>query len=182
MAEKVGGGKLKKQTELQKAATTFFENDFKNLMIGGMTYGWNNVVIPGFKRMIRDFVDAMLYPGGSAPRDKGGNDRPSYRRFYDDGSDLRRSQSIQPKTQGYYYDPVIFSERGKAELVLIRLLDTLDEYGRVSVADLYDISEIDPELIPHTANRYGWMDLRSAKVVSDGEGYIIKLPRALAIT
>jgi hypothetical protein len=162
----IEGGKLNRKSETQRCA----ESIFYNIM--------HDVVIPSVKKMADEMFHSLLYPG--EPR-RGDNrqsniQRTSYRRYYGTEDDSRSGRG----SDAYYYDAVSYGSRGEAELVLDRMLEAIDEYGRVSVLDMYDMSDIDPERIPHTANNYGWSDLRTARVVRSYNGdYIIKLPRAL---
>ena len=56
--------------------------------------------------------------------------------------------------------------------------ELIDQYGMVSVGDLYDLVGVTGQ---YTDNNYGWTDLRTASVVRTRDGYMIKLPRALAL-
>ena len=76
------------------------------------------------------------------------------------------------------FQDLIFESRGEAEEVLTNLLDLIADYGVASVADLYDLVGITG---PFTDNKYGWTDLRTASVSRTREGYIINLPKAVAI-
>ena len=54
-----------------------------------------------------------------------------------------------------------------------------EKYKVISVAELYDLASITTH--NYTCNNYGWVDLRGSSVVRVRDGYILKLPRALAI-
>ena len=58
--------------------------------------------------------------------------------------------------------------------------DLLDQYKLVSVADLYDLVGISGD---YTDNKYGWTNLRNARVerLRYEDGYILKLPKALPL-
>ena len=77
------------------------------------------------------------------------------------------------------YDDIIFDNRGDAEAVLSSMEDVIDQYGVVSIADLFDLAEVSNS--NYAMNNYGWTDLRTANVVRVRDGYILKLPRALPI-
>jgi hypothetical protein len=65
-------------------------------------------------------------------------------------------------------------------MVLQAMCDIVSsEYGIVSVGDLYDLANITND--NYTLNKYGWTNLRDAKVVPTRDGYMIKLPRALPL-
>ena len=63
--------------------------------------------------------------------------------------------------------------------VLDQLEAAINQYQIVSVADLYDLAGITCR--SYTANKYGWTDLQSAKVVRTRDGYILQLPRTVQI-
>ena len=71
-----------------------------------------------------------------------------------------------------------FDTRGEAEEVLSRLDELIEMYGLVRVADLYDLVGITGD---YTDNKYGWKNIRNARVERTRDGYAIKLPRALLI-
>ena len=77
------------------------------------------------------------------------------------------------------YDDIVFETRGDADLVLDQLESAINTYGIASVADLYDLAGITCR--SYTANKYGWSDIRSAKVVRIRDGYILELPRTVQI-
>ena len=167
----IEGGKLNKKSDMQRGA----EKIFYNIM--------HDVIIPSIRKTIDEAVHSLLYPGGGDRRRDSdrpfGTQRTSYRRYYGTEDDSRAVNAGRD-SDAYYFDSVSYQTRGAAEIVLDRMIDAIQEYGKVSVLDMYDMSDIDPERIPHTANNYGWMDLRTAHVVRAYNGdYIIKLPRAL---
>ena len=89
---------------------------------------------------------------------------------------LRRSYDYVSSDSLLYYDDIILDTRREAEEVLDRMQDLIDNYGMVSVADLYDLVGINGS---YTDNKYGWTHLRSADVQHVREGYLLKLPKAL---
>lgn len=70
------------------------------------------------------------------------------------------------------YDNIVFSTAADAENVLKAMKDIIKKYGQVSVADLFDVSDISPR---HFDNKYGWTNIDDAKVIGLGNGYGIKL-------
>ena len=57
--------------------------------------------------------------------------------------------------------------------------DLIDQYGVVSVADLYDLVGLTST--NYTDNKYGWTDLRHAEVRRDRDGYLLRMPKATPI-
>ena len=58
------------------------------------------------------------------------------------------------------------------------MCEAIETYQMVSVADLYDLVGVTGD---YTDNKYGWTNLRNAKVVRVRDGYMIDLPKALPI-
>lgn len=72
---------------------------------------------------------------------------------------------------------VEFETRGDADAVLFALNDLIERYGYASVGDLYSLSQVTTNNF--AVNKYGWTDLRDAKVVNTRGGmWAIRFPRA----
>lgn len=137
-----------------------------------------DVIIPAGKKVLSDALDAVLYPDGSGKR-KRNADRVSYRDYYD-RDDRRREYRMPGRGQSEVdYDDIVFDNRGDAEVVLNAMDETIDRYGFVSIADLYDLADI--STTNYTLAKYGWTSLRNAKIIRlrSGEGFVIDFPRAL---
>ena len=80
---------------------------------------------------------------------------------------------------GFIIGRVLPRERPLGDLRVDRSDPTCEPYGIASVADLYDLAGITCR--SYTANKYGWTDIRSAKVVRIRDGYILQLPRTVQI-
>ena len=83
----------------------------------------------------------------------------------------------QEKDVSYNWQNVIFEYRTDAEDVLSRMTDLIKYYGRVSVADLYDLMGIT------SANddcHRGWYEIKSAYIQPVDKGYNISLPEPVA--
>lgn len=182
--EKIVSGKVKiKQNKIRKFSDIFFAEDIRSIR----EYICNDVLIPATKRALYDVLEGGLSMslfggrGGNSSR-RSSADRVSYRDYngISRGSDDRRysSDGDRDKT-GLYYDDIIFDNRGEAEKVLSMLGDIMDQYSIVRVADLYDAVGI---TAPHTANNYGWTNIRGAKLVREyNGGYRLEMPKALPI-
>ena len=176
--EKVVSGeeKKKKKSEVKKFANIFVPEDVENVK----SYILIDVIVPGIKNAIADAVSIMLF--GEAGRLGGRNNkgsRASYQRYYDDRRDDRRDYGRPRAVSGFDYDDIVFDTRGDADLVLDQMESAINQYSLVSVADLYDLAGITCR--SYTANKYGWTDLRGAKVVRVRDGYILELPRTVQI-
>lgn len=174
--EKVVSGKTstKKKSGMRKLSDTFLSEDVSNVK----SYIFSEVLLPAAKKLVSDIVtngtNMLLY--GEIKNKKGNSSKVSYSRYYDDRSRDYRSPVVR---NNFDYDEIIFETRGDAEAVLDAMYDILNQYKVVSVAELYDLASITTH--NYTCNNYGWVDLRGSSVVRVRDGYILKLPRALAI-
>lgn len=168
--------KTRKKGELRKFSDVFISEDASNVK----SYILQDVLLPTIKdtisNIIKSSVDMILFGESRGNSNKNNSYKPSYRSYYDDRNDsYYRRDTHTP----YSFDDVLLDSRADAEEVLNGLIDIIEKYGVVSVADLYDLVGI---VGVYTDNKYGWTDLRTAHVERDRSGaYYIKLPRALPL-
>ena len=177
----------KKIQPVAHAKGTRKRNKFVNSVISEEASNVKNyvvmdVLIPALKKAISDVVtngiDMILY-GETGHTKKSGGSKVSYRSYYydDDRRDRDRNYN-RYRSAGYDYDDLVFESRGEAEMILDSMFDIMDRYRVVTVADLYDLAGTPGR---YTDNKFGWTDLSMAQVVRIRDGFVIKLPRALAI-
>ena len=172
--EQIAKGKTKKKSEVKKFADTFIAEDITSVK----DYILMEVLLPAAKKAISDIVtngiDMILY-GETRSKSKSRESRVSYTKYYDRDRDYDRPTRTRGR-YGYDYDDIILDTRKEAEEVLDRMDDLIDNYGMVSVADLYDLVGVSGN---YTDNKYGWTNLRNADVQRVRDGYLLKLPKAL---
>lgn len=171
-----GTVKVKKKSELTKFAEIFLPEDISNIK----NYILMDVLVPAIKNTIEDIITngtRMLLRGEIGIR-KGSSTASSisYNRYYDQKR-YGDSNSVQTRS-GYSYNEIILETRGEAEEILTRMDELIDTYGLVRVADLYDLVGVSGN---YTDNKYGWTNIRNAKIVRVRDGYMIELPKALPI-
>ena len=83
-----------------------------------------------------------------------------------------------PRFSGPVYKRIVLETREDAEEVLDNLSNAIDEFGVVSISDLYEFVGIKSE---YTDNKYGWTNISSAKAIPVSDGYLLKLPKAILI-
>lgn len=177
--EKVVHGKVKKQkNNKRKLADLFISEDAGNVK----NYIFLDVIVPAVKKAIYDLVvgalDMSLYGGRGGGGRRSTADKVSYRDYNSVSRRDTRSYESARTTSGYSYDDIVLETRGEAEAVLSRMDEIMEEYEIVRVADLYDLVGITGE---HTDNKYGWTNIRNAKIVRVRDGWKIEMPRALPI-
>lgn len=171
-----GSVKTKKKSDLRKAADVFISEDIQNVK----SYIIMDVLVPAIKKAVSDVVtngiDMILYGGNGRTGRNTGTSKVSYRNYYDRRDDDRPSHtSVRAR---FDYDDIIFESRGEAEAVREQMMDVIDKYGFVTVADMYDMADLAQ---PYTSNKYGWTNIRNAETVRVREGYVLKLPKAMPI-
>lgn len=173
-----GNAKAKKKGEIQKFADVFISEDMANVK----SYILMEILVPAVKKAISDIVvngiDMILYGETGQTKKSTASSKTSYRSYYESGND-NRSHATSQTRRVYDYNDIILDNRGEAEEVLSRMDELIEVYGLVSIADLYDLVGINGS---YTDNKYGWTDIRSAKVVRIRDGYLLKLPKALPLT
>lgn len=164
-----------KKTLGQKFSEAFLGDDTRS--VGD--YILHDVLIPAMKATLSDMVGGgieMLLFGERRSRSTIYRDRDrSYvpynkvsRSIRDDREPVRVNRSRSD------LDDIIIETRGEAEDVLSNLVDLIERYDVVSIADYYDMVGIESNF---TDNKYGWTNLRDASVERVRRGYCIRLPR-----
>ena len=174
-----GATKTRKQNELQKAAKSFISTDLSS--IGKYILG--SVLIPNAKKIISDIVtnsiNMMLY--GENGYYKSSSSFPaskiSYNKMFTGGP--IQDYSKMKAANGLEYDDILFDNRGDAEAVLSALEDIINQFGKASVCDLYDLAQITTS--NYMLDKYGWTDLHTAQIRVVNGGYVIKFPRVVAL-
>lgn len=176
--QKVVSGKAKtKKNGARKLTDIFISEDAGNVK----SYIFMDVLVPAIKKAISDIVTdgvAMILYGETGGRKTKSSSRVSYRSYYDDRRDDRRDRDRFESRGRFDYDDVVFESRGEAELVREQMVELIERYGFVTVADMYDMADL---TAPYTANKYGWTNIRNAESVRVRDGYILKLPKAIPI-
>lgn len=176
--QKVVSGKVKtKANEKRKLANIFISEDAANVK----SYVVMDVLVPAIKKAISDIVtdgiDMILYGGSHSGKHESGN-KISYKSYYDDNKrDDRRDSSYRSRSR-FDYDDLVFDSRAECEAVREQMVDVIDTYGFVTVADMYDMADIPA---PYTSSKYGWTNIRTAETVRVRDGYVLKLPKAMPI-
>lgn len=182
-ANKVVRGPVKtKKNEIRKFTDIFIAEDINQVK----EYLVHDVLIPAVKNTFYDVIVGGLKMslfggrGGGLSGHRAAADKVSYRDYSRDSrdDDYRRHSSSRERTV-FDYDDIVLATRGEAELVLDRMDEIMEEYSVVRVADLYDLVGVSG---PHTANNYGWTNIRNAKVVPVRDGFVIRMPKALPLS
>lgn len=163
----------KHKSGIQKVAETFLGGDIKD--VG--SYIINDVMIPAAKDMMYDMVSQgfqrLLFGESRQDRTRASRrDYTSYGAYYRGGARDDRPRTVARSRNDF--DDIILQTREEAEDVLGRMQDLAADYGKCSVADLYNLVGISSK---YTDYDYGWTDLRGASISRTRDGYLLNLPR-----
>lgn len=173
-----GNVTVKEKSAIRKVIEIFFAKDLED--VGD--YLVKQVIIPEMRDAFYSLIDKgtqmLLYGEARNKRSAPGPGtvRVSYNKCYD------QSRPTEQQTRsriGMNFDNVTFEEMADAEEVLNQMIDILEDYKSVSVADFCDLANIPDE---YTDRKYGWTNLSRAEVrrTSGGE-YYVKLPKAILL-
>ena len=170
--------KTRKKSEIRKAAGLLISEDASTVK----DHLFQDVLIPTARdlivHIIEDTVNIIFY--GSTRRKSGSGDRIGYASRFDEVRDPRdRDRDRRRDRTAIEYDDIIFDNRGDAEAVLANMDACLEQYGTVTVLDLFDFAGVTTH--NYMADRYGWKNLSNAEVRRIRDGFIIDLPRAFPI-
>lgn len=172
-----GRAVLKKKTFTQSIAHSLVGGETRDV---GM-YILRDVLIPAAKNLIQEMVtsgiEMFLFgepSGRGRPRDKDrGKSIVSYGNYYKD-RDREERRPTRVARDKFDLGDIFFKDHNDAEDVLTQLCEALEEYEQVTVADYFELAGIDGSTWTH--HKWGWEDLRRAKLTHTRHGYAIILP------
>ena len=184
--EKVISGetKVRKRSLVKRFADIFLSEDVGDVK----QYLIYDILIPSIKENIYEAINgavSMLFFGEATRRSKrpaspGSKGTIINYNAISTPTTRERLPSFSHSRIAHNFDDIIFETRNEAELVLDGMVEILNsEYGQVTVADFYDLAG---RSTTFTDNKFGWTDLRSARVAgSASRGYYIDLPRCITL-
>lgn len=168
---------VQKETVAKKTVTRFFGGDPKDVAI----YTLRDVLLPALKETLLDIIckgSERLIMGDNAPSNRNFrryngriNQYTSYNSMYDGPSRL----NVNRARSRYDFADILIDSRPKAEDILSRMNDLLDNYGVVRVSDFYN--EVGVTGV-YTDQNWGWTDLRGSSVRQVRGGWVIEMPQA----
>lgn len=138
----------------------------------------------GVEEALNSFIHGMFWGNGPSPMSnvvRGAVLRGSaqvYHNAQNMPSGLQQAQQQRQVSTGNYQD-IAFPTQQHAQTVLSNLYAVFNQYSVVSVADLYEMANIEPST---SDNAYGWLSLDAARISQDNRGFVLELPRPSIIT
>lgn len=183
-AEKViQGAAVKKKRSLgRRFFDIFIDEDVGDVK----TYLIYDVLVPAVKENIAELINSavsMLFFGEASRRvvrrQGGTGSKVNYNGMFNGGQRTERLPLGNRSRIAHDFEDIAFESRGEAEMVLDGMMEILNDYKQVSVADFYDLAGVSTEF---TDNKYGWTDLRGCRVTgSPSRGYTIQLPKCMQL-
>ena len=146
-------------------------------------YLFETIVLPAIKEAVIDFFGSGIRQlingfGNSVGIQQHYRQEPrSYHRRYQRRPQRNRYQEQRPIRRAQQprevCEDVFFDDRRDAELVLGRMIEATENYGRTSVGDLYNLVGIDAD---QTHEMYGWFNLTGIRIEFTSDGYLIGFP------
>ena len=90
----------------------------------------------------------------------------------------RNSDWIRGKKSKSGYEEIIFANASDAQDVLNNMIEFMEDYGVVSVADLYDLTGIPSNC---NDNNYGWKNIDRTFVKRGRDGFVINLSKPIVL-
>lgn len=147
-----------------------------------------DVILPAVKTMISDAVsqgiERLLFGEGSrgtrtrTGTSAGGRVYTSYNKVTP-GEDRREPRNSSATRLSRKYDEISFPTRDAGEAVIDALVQLIDTYGEANLADFYELVGVTEDYVD---NKWGWRDLRGARVIRVRNEYVLDLPRIRELT
>jgi hypothetical protein len=172
---------------------------FKDTFLGGdakhaAQFVAADVILPALRNLIVDMtskgIERLVY-GESNYRRRGVGGQynysaryqttaahPAIREAIDVGSRMAASLPNRSRVNRHDIGDIIIADRNEAELVLERMVDVIEKYDVVSLADFYELLG---EPVNHIDHKWGWTSLRGAQIRQIRQGYLIDPPLLEAI-
>ena len=177
-----GEVKVKKEPVSRKFSNVFLNDTVDNVK----SYLIFDVLVPAIKDTIVELISngasMLAYGNPSARRSTHNNGaKSSYTTYYRGGSSSssreRDDRRASVRRDRHSYDDVIFNNRGDAMEVKECIMEIIDNYHMVSIADYYELAGIQGN---YTDSNYGWYEIDDIPITRDRDGYRLKLPKPVA--
>ena len=145
----------------------------------GTLYVTKDFILEGFAHKLSEVIDEEVQEVQDA-KDEMHNEKVERDNKRDYTKPLRKSGKYPwgEYNRNYAATEYLSDDRKEAIEILDKMIDTIGEYGLVTLAEYYKLIGVEPEMSEYS---YGWADLSSAMVLPSKSGFFIKLPKATLI-
>lgn len=170
-----------KKGPIKRLMGKLFADDFDDIKTSIIS----DTVIPALRDMFFDAISGGLsmvlygetYSGHKYRKSKGYTDYGKISSVV--GSSRERRERKNELSSSV--EDLAFEYREDAVAVLDEIMDIMETYDMVSIADVYSLAGIPTQ---HTDNKYGWdnpTDIAKMKIARSGRDWVLKLPRPYPI-
>jgi len=153
----------------------------------------DEILIPKAREMVfeagKDALDRALFPDPRGVGHRRGSARGGVTNYRAFGGAVAKAvafredprQSLSHRARATHnFDEIILSSRREGESILAQMFEVVERFDAVTVADLYEMVNVDPS---YTDRKFGWTGvmLAGAGVDRVKEGYLLDLPRPEAL-
>ena len=172
--EKVVKGEVKKKSGTGKIISNEFVKEEPSYV---RDYILGEIVLPAVKNLIADIINngVSMFLFGETRAPRRGNNRDRSRYSQRDEYDEPRERRYRNRMRYDDFSHIVLTSRSDAVTVLNDMRDYIEDYGSVTVSNLYELVGEDSQAID---NSYGWTNLDRAYIDSVRGGYIIEFPKA----
>lgn len=160
------------------------------------SYIFFDVIIPGAKNLVSDMVvqgiERALFGESARPGRRsfggsytggrsGGTNYTSYNRMSTppDRQGMNGPRTMSDRARAMHnFDEIVLENRAEAEEVLDQMYTVLNDYGVVSVSELYTMVGITGS---YTDDKYGWVELMGSGIERVRNGFLLRLPRPVVL-
>lgn len=172
-----GQAKVKKKAgKVSKLASLFLSEDAGH----SLEYVAVDVLVPKGRDLLasiaKAIIDTILYGRGGYSGGSTKTSSFSYGSYYEDKKSTKAYSGS--KSSDPIFEEIIWPDLKSANEACAHIDAIIKAYNAATVADLYDLAKLK---VPYTAERWGWTDFKTAKIVKVADGYVIKTPKAMPI-
>jgi hypothetical protein len=159
-----------------------FAESPKTILVGVITHTFVPRIKAAGEEAFNGFLHGMLWGGGSAPSGmitrgtviRGNGVVVNGAMDYNALSNPQVQAAVASGSTTGPYQDLTLASRELAERLLASLIDDLNQYRVVTVADLREAASLTPGDMD---GNFGWYGLDGARIVQEREGYKLMLPK-----
>lgn len=140
-----------------------------------------DVVLPTTKQLISDVVsqgiERLLFGENAVRTQHRGGYRPNYTGSRPSQQRVNNNEprAISQRARATHdFNEIVIASRPEAQKVLDDITAAIEQFDVATVSDLYDLVGITGSF---QDDKWGWYDLRGARIVRVREGYLLDLPK-----
>lgn len=166
---------VQKDTFGKKLWKTFVPTDLKDIR----THAVNQIIVPGLKAAALSLIELALYGSvGNRRSVSGGAQRTNYSYISSGGQQPNSPTITQRDRATHNFQNIIFATYQDAEDVITTMMDLVDRYNRLTVAQFYDLAGLESDW---ASENWGWTSFQRLETKAIRGGYIIDVSQPVLL-